>query len=86
MCKYLDNEFSNVQHYVSSGDLISLIEPSEPQIGLSNSRVEQFENNLTCTFTRENKLTDVKSYFGLEPSAKFYLVVAYGPITTDRKC
>jgi hypothetical protein len=75
---------SLVQHYVNIGDVSSFLDPTNPYAGLSEQRVELYENNLTCTFTRENNYTGVQSYFAFAPGTNYYLVAAYGQIITDR--
>ena len=58
-----------------------------PKIDLSISNInniDRYENNLTCTFTRDNNNTSIQNYFVYEPGTKYYMVAAYGQIITDR--
>jgi hypothetical protein len=86
VCKNLENDESLIQHYINIGDVSSLLDPENPNVGLTNiNKIEQFENNLTCTFTRDNNNTNIHNYFIYEPGTKYYMIAAYGQIITDRK-
>ena len=85
MCKNLENDESLIQHYINLGDVSSLLDPENPIVGLSNiNNIDRYENNLTCTFTRDNNNTSIQNYFVYEPGTKYYMVAAYGQIITDR--
>lgn len=68
----------SVKSYISNGyNGVLLIDQYDPQVGLSNIKIELVQKNLSCSFTRENILL-VNNYFPLNIDYPPYLLVAYG--------
>lgn len=46
-------------------------------LGLSDTKLNVFNKNLTCSFTRENSI-GIEEYFNFDTMTPLHLVVAYG--------
>lgn len=76
VCRYSPNS-TWVKHYVARRYKLQLIDKINESVGLSNSSVTFDDEDLTCSFTRDNLNDNYgKNYFQLRNSA--YLLVAYG--------
>ena len=76
VCRYSPNS-TWVKHYVARRYKLQLIDKINESVGLSNSSVTFDDDDLTCSFTRDNLNDNYgKNYFQLRDNA--YLLVAYG--------
>ena len=79
ICKSLQESSNNVvEHYYNNGHRSSLLDENNPTTGISNANIRIIENNLVCTFRRENS-KETPGYFDLK-NRKPYVQVAYGYI------
>lgn len=84
ICRSLDSKAS-VNHYVNRGMYLppDLIDPNQPALGLSSSRIANVHNqdarlNVSCGFRRDNS-NPASGYIQVDESSKLYLIVAFGP-------
>lgn len=66
---------NDIQQFFNTEDFSSLLNPDEPRIGLSELKILQENNYLSCSFKRK-KIIDAENYFDL--SKKYYLLIAKG--------
>jgi hypothetical protein len=78
MCK-IANSIGSVEHYYTSGkSRPSLLDASNPSIGLSNVQVRVDNEMMTCSFSRAIETGSVANYFNT--NNPFYLLLAKGYI------
>lgn len=68
-----------MKNYIISGYSVSLLDPSNPTVGITGASVQASGTNFTCSFTRDNS-NSVSGYYdiaGTDP----YVIVAYGPVS-----
>lgn len=75
VCRYASTVLK-VHHYLNSGYSSSLLNPTDPYIGLLSSKVQIFDSNLTCSFRRENSV-DFKGYININELSSLNIIVAY---------
>lgn len=56
-----------------------ILDTDNYNIGLKNIKSSINNNVLTCEFTRENAISNIKNYFNLS-ATKYYLLMAYGRV------
>lgn len=72
-----------VHHYHNVNFASGLLEPSNPTIGLSNSRISVSDGNLTCTVSRDNSNPNPR-YFDFNAAAP-YVAYAYGNLPANQQ-
>ncbi|RNA06657.1 ferric-chelate reductase 1 [Brachionus plicatilis] len=78
ICKNSNVEKS-IQRYFNSGKFTpSLLDPRNPEIGISDPRILINNNFMICSFTREKSNPNFQNYFDL--NNKFHILSAYGQI------
>jgi len=76
LCK-IRNSVGSVEHYYTNGKMTpSLLDVSNPSIGISNAQVKVDNGMMTCSFSRAIANDKVINYFNL--SNQFYLLGAKG--------
>lgn len=71
---------SSIEHYYNSGFRSTVLVASNPTLGISNAQVQIQNNNLICSFTRDNSNTGSSNYFRITPTTSIFMIAAYGPI------
>ena len=71
----------NVYHYYNYGFNPDYLDPNNPQIGLSNMTISTQNNNLLCSFSRDNSNPN-KNYYNLN-TQQAYLAAAYGNLDSS---
>jgi hypothetical protein len=66
-----------VHHYLNGKYYSSLMDYTNPSLGISNERVKVINGNLTCSFTREN-VYPYEGYYNITYNNYPYVLVAYG--------
>jgi hypothetical protein len=69
-------------HYYNSGRFApGLLDPLNPTLGISNSKVELIDGFLVCTFTREKSMQNKQNYLDLDK--KFHILAATGALSNE---
>ena len=79
ICKNNDGK-SSVEHYYLNGYLPEYLDPVNPSVGISNSRIMIDEGYMICSFTRDNFVSNVNNYYDTL-NFEAYLLVAFGQMT-----
>lgn len=79
VCKISDQK-GYVQHYYNTGKSApGYLSPSNPEIGITNAKIEIVNGQVLCSFTREKFINGVNNYFNLNES--FYLLIVKGGVS-----
>ncbi len=82
ICKKSATMGDSVEHFFNSGRFTpSLLDFSEPSIGITNARVLLNEGFLICSFNREKTNARSPNYFDLNKS--FYVLSAQGSLGSN---
>lgn len=77
VCKSHQNK-SSVEHYYNENYYSRIIDASNPQLAITETKISNFENILMCSFTRDNKNDNIKVYD--IKRQKPYVLIAYGSL------
>jgi len=73
------NLIGSVEHYYTSGKMApSLLDASNPSIGISNAQVKVDNGMMTCSFSRAIANDNLPNY--VNSNSQFYLLMAMGTI------
>ena len=84
ICK-IWNGGTAVEHNYNENDFSSLLDTTNPTIGITNAVVTIVNGNLTCSYTRDNQNANSK-YWNINTNPQPYIIMAFGVLGAGLFC